>query len=85
VASYELYFKKSAVRELKAIPGADRSRILKVVASLVSEPRPQTSEKLSGNDRFRVRQGDYRVVYSIDDRARIVIVFKIGHRKDVYR
>jgi mRNA interferase RelE/StbE len=85
VASYRLLIKRSAVKELEALPAKDRRRIVPRIEGLASEPRPHGCEKLSGLEQYRVRQGDYRVVYGVDDEARVVIVVKIGHRRDVYR
>jgi mRNA interferase RelE/StbE len=85
VASYRLLIKPSAVKELEALPAKDRRRIVPRIEGPASEPRPPGCEKLSGLEQYRVRQGDYRVVYGVDDEARVVIVVKIGHRRDVYR
>jgi mRNA interferase RelE/StbE len=85
VASYRLLIKPSAGTDLEAVPRKDRARIVERISELASDPRPSGSEKLSGDDRYRVRQGVYRVVYSVDDATRVVVVVKIGHRKDVYR
>jgi mRNA interferase RelE/StbE len=85
VASYRPLIKPSAVKELEALPAKDRRRIVPRIEGLASEPRPHGCEKLSGLEQYRVRQGDYRVVYGVDDDARVVIVVKIGHRRDVYR
>jgi mRNA interferase RelE/StbE len=85
VASYRLLIKPSAAKELEALPTKDRRKIIARVEGLASEPRPHRCEKLSGLEQYRVRQGDYRVVYSVDDAARMVLVVKVGHRRDVYR
>ncbi len=85
MASYELSIKPSAVKELKKLPLRDRRRVVDRIFELSSRPRPVGCEKLSGRERYRVRQGDYRVLYSVDDEAREVTVFKIGHRGEVYR
>ena len=87
MAGYSLLIKPSAGKELDAIDSkADRQRIVSRIHSLADEPRPQGSEKLAGfSDRYRIRQGQYRVVYLIDDARREVTVFKIGHRREVYR
>ena len=82
---YKLLIKPSAVKELEAIPGEDRRRIIRRIESLVADPRPPSCEKLSGEDKYRVRQGDYRIVYFVSDESREVTVFKIGHRREVYR
>lgn len=87
MASCSVHLKRSAVRELEDVgQEADRRRIVERVQALADDPRPPGSEKLAGRkDRLRIRQGDYRVVYSVDDENRSVIVVKFGHRKDVYR
>jgi mRNA interferase RelE/StbE len=87
VASYSVFLKRSAAKELEDIgQESDRRRIVERIQALADDPRPPASEKLAGReDRLRIRQGDYRVVYAIDDENRSVIVVKIGHRKDVYR
>ncbi|HET6577631.1 MAG TPA: type II toxin-antitoxin system RelE/ParE family toxin [Gemmatimonadales bacterium] len=85
MASYSLLIKPSAVKELEALPLKDRRKIVGRIQGLASEPRPHGSEKLSSLEQYRVRQGDYRVVYSVDDDTRTVLVVKVGHRRDVYR
>ena len=85
MARYSLTVRKSAAREIGRIPKPDVRRIARKIRSLAAEPRPHGCEKLSGQERYRVRQGDYRVVYSIDDAQRIVCIVKIGHRREVYR
>ena len=83
--SYSLVIKKSAERELRAIPKEDLRRVIDRARGLVDNPRPSGSEKLSGQERYRIRQGDYRIVYAVDDEVRIVEIVKIGHRREVYR
>lgn len=87
MGSYSLQIKPSAVRELEGLPTKrDRERVIARIRTLAMDPRPAGCEKLSGlEDRYRVRQGAYRIVYSIHDADRIVTVVKVGHRKDVYR
>jgi mRNA interferase RelE/StbE len=86
VGPYRLYIKASAAKELKAIPNKrDRQRIVKRIQGLESDPRPPGSQKLSGKERYRIRQGRYRIVYSIEKDELVVYVVKIGNRKDVYR
>jgi mRNA interferase RelE/StbE len=85
MASYELVFKKSVAKDLREFPKADVKRILQRIRSLADDPRPTGCEKLSGQERYRLRQGAYRIVYEIDDKVLIVLVVKIGHRRDVYR
>jgi mRNA interferase RelE/StbE len=86
VAQYRLLIKASAAKELPAIPNKrDRQRIVKRIMGLETDPRPPGSQKLSGRERYRIRQGQYRIVYGIEKDELVVYVPKIGHRKDVYR
>ena len=85
MGNYRILVKKSAAAELERISGEDLSRIVKRISALAQDPRPRGCEKLSALERYRVRQGDYRIVYSIDDAERTVTIFKIGHRREVYR
>ena len=85
MASYRLLIKPSAGKEIEALPKQDRRRIVAKIASLSRDPRPPGCEKLSGHDRYRLRQGNYRILYEIQDLALIVVVVKVGHRRDVYR
>jgi len=83
--SYSLVVKKSAERELRALPKVDLRRVTDRLRGLAQDPRPPGHEKLSGEKHYRVRQGDYRVVYAIDDDHHVVTIVKIGHRREVYR
>lgn len=85
MASYRIEIKRSAARELEKVPIGDRRRIVSRIRGLAKDPRPYGSQKLSGGDSYRLRQGDYRVVYTVDDSDRCVMVFRIAHRRDVYR
>jgi len=86
VEKYKVTIKPSAVKEIEAIPRKkDRQQIIKRIGQLADNPRPPDSTKLSGYDRYRIRQGSYRIVYGIEDSELIVYVVKVGHRKDVYR
>lgn len=87
MAGYKLLIKPSAGKELEAVGGkGDRLRIVQRIQALIEDPRPPGSEKLAGyDDRYRVRQASYRVVYLIDDKRREITVYRIGHRRDVYR
>jgi mRNA interferase RelE/StbE len=85
VASYSLLVTKSAAKELEAVPRKDRLRIVGKIQLLATDPRPVGAEKLSGEDKYRIRQGDYRVVYEIRDQELVVTVIRIGNRRDVYR
>ncbi len=77
--------KPSAAKELLALPARDRKRLAAKLQLLASGPRPPATEKLSGQQKYRLRQGDYRVLYSVDDDEAAVVIVKIGHRRDVYR
>ena len=85
MASYRLLIKPSAAKELEAVPKRDRRRVVVRIQSLRTDPRPPGSEKLSGHDLYRVRQGNYRVLYSVDDTDGTIVLIKIGHRREVYR
>ena len=85
MASYKVLIKPSAAKELEALPQKDRRRIATKIQHLASEPRPAGTEKLSGQEKYLLRQGNYRVLYSVDDAQLAVTIVKIGHRRDVYR
>jgi mRNA interferase RelE/StbE len=82
--SYSVLILRRAQKELAALPANGYSRVKSAILSLEDEPRPKTCKKLVGRDGWRIRVGDYRVIYEIDDEARIVVVLHIGHRRDVY-
>jgi len=85
VAKYKLQIKPSAAKELKRLPKTDLQKVIKKIQSLSSDPRPVGCEKLSGEEKYRIRQGNYRVVYSIEDDKLIIFIVKIGHRRDIYK
>jgi len=86
VAKYRILIKPSAVKEIEAIsPKKDRQRIVGRISKLADNPRPPGCEKLSGQEKYRIRQGRSRIVYSIEDQDLTVYVVKVRHRKDVYR
>jgi mRNA interferase RelE/StbE len=85
VASYSILITKSAAKELERVPTKDRQRIVAKIRALADNPRPVGAEKLSGEDKYRVRQGDYRILYEIVDLDLIVTVVRIGNRREVYR
>ena len=85
MARYRIEFKPSVWKDLDRIPKSDRRRIIKRIDTLADDPRPFGSEKLSGQmNKYRVRQGNYRIIYSIEDDHLIIVVVKVGHRRDVY-
>lgn len=81
---YKILIKKSAVNELENIPKKDIKKVIKRIQSLAQNPRPHGSQKLSAQERYRVRQGNYRIVYSVKDKELTVQVVKIGHRREIY-
>jgi mRNA interferase RelE/StbE len=87
VASYRLRIKASAAKEIEAIePKKSRRQVVQRIRFLADEPRPPGCEKLSGaHDRYRMRQGSFRILYEIQDEVLIVFVVKVGNRREVYR
>ena len=85
MASYRLFFRASVYQDLERIPGKDRLRILERFSNLAVDPRPRGCEKLATQELYRVRQGQYRILYSIRDDELTVWVVRVGHRGDVYR
>ena len=83
--SYKIGFRASAEKELRKLPTADLARLIERISALAGNPRPQGCQKLSAEEKYRIRQGDYRIVFSVDDREKAVLIVKIGHRKDIYR
>jgi mRNA interferase RelE/StbE len=83
---YKIEFTRAALRGLEAVPESERKKIGKKIDSLAEKPRPPGARKLSGVEgQYRIRVGDYRVIYGIDDSLVIVLVIRIGNRRDVYR
>ena len=85
MAKYSVLVKKTAADELGHISKKELPKVIERIRSLEENPRPMGCEKLSAQERYRIRQGNCRIVYSIDDDGRAVEVFKIGHRREVYR
>jgi len=83
VGKYDVFIKPSAVKELDKINKKDLRRITNRISGLSNEPRPTGCERLSGEDKYRLRQGNYRIVYSIDDGSGTIVVVKVGHRQEV--
>ena len=82
---YAVLLKASAERELHRVPSRMHERIVRHLARLAEQPRPVGSRKLHGTDAYRIRVGDCRVLYEVDDRRAKVTVYSIGHRREVYR
>ena len=85
MANYKVFLRKSARKELEKLPKTSLKLIIKRIEQLSEEPRPAGCEKLSGKGYYRTRQGKYRIVYSIQDQELIILIIKIGHRKDIYQ
>jgi mRNA interferase RelE/StbE len=85
MAAYKIFFKKSVEKDFNGIPRKDLKKILKRIEALAEDPRPPGCEKLTEQQRYRLRQGRYRILYSIKDDELTVWVVKVGHRKDIYR
>jgi mRNA interferase RelE/StbE len=85
MANFEIRFKESVDKDLRHLPKIDIKRILKRIDALRNEPHPTGCEKLSAQERYRVRQGAYRIVYEIKNEELVIIVVKIGHRREVYK
>jgi len=83
--SYSVVFRRSAEKELRSVPKADLKRLTEKIRRLGADPRPRGVEKMAALDHYRLRQGDWRVVFGVDDRQRIVMIVKIGHRREVHR
>ncbi len=85
MAEYEIYFKGSVEKDFRTIPKKDLKKIIRHIEELSEDPRPPGHEKLTGQERYRLRQGLYRIIYSVQDKQLTIWIVKSGHRKDVYR
>jgi mRNA interferase RelE/StbE len=85
MAGYKIYFKESVEKDFRTIPKKNLQKILSRIEALAQDPKPPGHEKLTGQERYRIRQGHYRIIYSVHDKELTVWVVKVGHRKDVYR
>ena len=86
MAEYAVGLARSATRELEALAPRPATRVLTSIAALASDPRPRQSRKLTGSEgSYRLRVGDYRILYQVDDEEKVVKVYAVGHRRDVYR
>ena len=85
MARDEPRFKPSVAKDLRGIPAADARRILARIESLRDDPHPPGAEKLSAQARYRLRQGDYRILYTVAEAETVIEVVKVGHRREVYR
>lgn len=85
MANYKIVFKRSVAKDLRAIPNQDIRQILARIDRLAEDPRPPGAERLTSDDKYRIRQGRYRILYTIADEIVTVTVVRVGHRRDVYR
>ena len=85
MAKYRVLIKPSAAKELESTPKRDRLRIVERIQALSDNPRPSRCEKLSGQEKYRIRHGRYRVLYAVDGQKLTVLIVKVGHRRGVYR
>jgi mRNA interferase RelE/StbE len=85
MAVYKIYFRRSVLKDIEKIQKRELQRIIKRIKTLAHDPRPQGCEKISGQERFRIRQGSYRIIYSVQDDELTVWIVKIGHRRDIYQ
>ena len=84
MAGYKIFFKNSVWKDIKSIPDKDLTKILACIESFGDNPRQSGSKKLSGQEKYRLRYGHYRILYSIQDDEIIIWIVKVGHRKSVY-
>ena len=85
MGKYSILFRRSVLKDLEVLPKKDVQRIMEAIRALAVDPRPPQSQKLSGREQYRLRQGTYRILYAIQDDVLIVTVVKVGHRREVYR
>lgn len=85
MARFEIRIRRSVAKDLLRLPKADNRRIVARIEALAEDPRPHGCEKLAGSAAFRIRQGDYRIIYTIDDDIVVVEIIRVGHRREVYR
>ena len=85
MANYKLIIKQSVAKDLRPIPNKDIQRILNRIEQLAVDPRPPDCKKLTGDEKYRIRQGNYRILYTIEDEIVTVTVVKVGHRRNVYQ
>ena len=85
MVKYNVSLKRSVLKDLEKIPKNDVKKIMSTIHSLSNNPRPTNVKKLSGQEKYRIRQGNYRILYSIEDKQLVVCVVKVGHRKNVYK
>ena len=85
MAKYKIEIKRSAVKEIRKLPILELKKVLAKIESLEDDPRPHDCIRLSGDEKYRVRVGDYRILYMTEDLVCVVYIIKVGHRREVYR
>lgn len=85
MGNYRIVIKRSAAKEIEKVQKKDRIRIVEKIRSLASDPHPVVSKKLSGQEKYRIRQGNYRILYQVLNEELVVNVVKVGHRRDIYK
>lgn len=86
MASYKIEWRKSAVKEFEKLPKKEKAALIEKILSLSTEPRPVNSVKLVGSENsYRIRQGNFRVVYQIDDGVLVILIVRVAHRREVYK
>lgn len=85
MGAYRVFFRKSALKELEVIPKKDLKRILAAIEALSENPRPPQARKLCADEKYRLRQGVYRVLYTIEDDRLVICVVRVAHRREAYR
>ncbi|MDR2703700.1 MAG: type II toxin-antitoxin system RelE/ParE family toxin [Cellulomonadaceae bacterium] len=83
-AKYEVEFTKAAARQVLKLPNPTQNRIIEAIENLANSPRPRGCKKLVGEEAWRIRVGDYRVIYEIEDKKLSVTVVRAGHRREIY-
>ena len=82
---YEIIIKKSVRKDMKGLARKDARRIVEAIGALADDPRPPGAKKLSGQERYRLRQGNYRILYTIEDDKCVICVVRVGNRREIYR
>ncbi|ANV91251.1 type II toxin-antitoxin system RelE family toxin [Picosynechococcus sp. PCC 8807] len=86
MAGYSIEFLKTAQKELSKLPKDTQRRIIEKIEALINDPYPPDTKKLkNGNGRFRIRVGNYRIIYRIENEKLIILIIKIGHRREIYQ
>jgi mRNA interferase RelE/StbE len=85
VPRYRVEIADRALKEAMALPADVRKRLVQTMDDLAADPRPPAAKRLTGHPGYRVRKGDYRILYTIDETAQVIRIYRLGHRKDIYR